>query len=144
MACVLDAVMHHLHLLSSLMALFLQLLWAESPQLSASFQNLPWILLPCPKSCPFPQGSLDPRLADIWMLRLGCFAQLGSTLKGHLASELPLGLTEGLHYSFFSVLLPSRPHRLTPRLLLNVFLYANLCLRIHFLRNATCDINIKK
>ena len=77
MPYVLDAVGHHSHLLSDLMALSLWLLgmlWTESPQLSASFRNLLWIKLTCPKSCPFPQVSLHPRLADTWILRLGPFA----------------------------------------------------------------------
>lgn len=116
---------------------------------------LSWRLLPgiCPgSSClvqshaRFPQGSLRPRLANMCLLRLGPFAQLGLTSKGHLASELPLGWIDVLHSSFFSVLPPSHPWipGLILGLLLNIFLYANLCLRVYFLRNATCDIIISK
>lgn len=91
-----------------------------------------------PRSRLLFQGVLCPRLVDMCILRLGPFDQIGSTPKGHLASELPLELTKASVgtaswlLSFLSILISSHialPHELIPRLLPNTLLYADYCLR---------------
>ena len=91
-----------------------------------------------PRSRLLFQGVLCPRLVDMCILRLGPFDQIGSTPKGHLASELPLELTKASVgtaswlLSFLSILLSSHialPHELIPRLLPSTLQYADYCLR---------------
>ena len=146
MPCELDdAVMYHSDLLCSLLAFFLQvleILLADSLQLSASFRKIACPVALSPRLCLLFQGGLCARLVDMCILRLGPFDQIGSSPKGRLASELPLELTKASVgtaswlLSFPSILLSSHialPHELIPRLLPNTLLYADHCLRSHHL-----------